>query len=168
MLRPSAVEAGSRSRERLVLKHPAQEVAQLRLLARAQTLEALARSSDLVEQPLAQPPPACREDDVLDPAVVGAELASHEPARLEAVDEAGHVRVVAAEEAREVAHGKRGLELEEGAGLRRMKVELGGSPEKAPALLGKERPQKQPNLGSGGIGRRVPIMDGTDHCLTFY
>ena len=78
-------------RGRVIPDHLAQEVTQLTLLVRGETLKATGRSPDAGKHPFAQPPSRCRQDDVLHAPVLGARLAGDESPRLEPVNEAGYV-----------------------------------------------------------------------------
>ena len=80
-------EDSRRLRGRVVPDHLAQEVTQLTLLVRGETLKAPGGSPDAGEHPFAQLPSGRGQDDMLHAPVFGARLAGDESPRLESVDE---------------------------------------------------------------------------------
>lgn len=86
------------------LMQAAQQVAQLALLGGIQTREPGGRLSYALQELLAQASTRRGQHDVLDAAVLGAGLAGHQAARLQTIDEASHVRVVAREHRGELVH----------------------------------------------------------------
>ena len=102
--------------------------------------------------------PSCRQHDVLDAPVLLAGAPRHEVSRLEAVDDAGHVRVVAGEAGGDLVHGQPFLavELHQRACLRGVQVELGSRLEEASPLGEQKLAQQLPRLigGRGAAARR--------------
>jgi len=78
------------------------------------------------------------QDNVLDPTVVRAWLACDESPDLEPIDQTGDVRVVAGQSRGELVHRQSRVQLQEGARLGGVQVELGGRRQKSPPLLGKQ------------------------------
>jgi hypothetical protein len=63
----------------------------------------------------------------LDSPVAGERTALDQPALLEAIDEAGHIRRVTPDTLRQLPHGDRRRQVEQGIRLRRAKIPLGGA-----------------------------------------
>jgi len=139
---------------RVVPDHLAQEVTQLTLLVRGETLKAPGGSPDTGQHPLAQPPPGCSQDDMLDAPVLGARLAGDESPRLEPVNEPGDIRVVAREEHGELSHRQRRVQLKKSSRLGRVKVKLCSGDEKPAPVLSKESAKQFPDLS-----RRLRLAD---------
>ena len=144
---------------RALARHDAaQQVAQLALLPRRQPLQPGRRAADLLQQPVAEPRAERRQHHVLDPPVLLIGLACDQAPRLEPVDDARHVRVVARELRRQLMHRARlrRIHVHERGSLARVEVELGSSVQKPPALLRKQLAQSRPRL----VGRRLSVRDG--------
>ncbi len=131
----------------VVPDHLAQEVSELTLLVRRETLEARGRSPDAGQHAVAQPTSGFGQDDMLDAPVLGARAAGDESPPLEPVDEAGDVGVVAREERGELGHRQRRLQLKQSSRLRRVEVMLSGGDEKSSPVLSKECAEQSPRLG---------------------
>ncbi len=116
------------------------------MLVGGETLKAPGRSPHAGQHPFAQPPSGGGQDDVLHAPVFRARLAGDESPRLESVNEAGDVRVVAREERGELGHRQGRIQLKQGSGLRRVKVKRGGGDEKSPPMLSKEGAEQFPDL----------------------
>jgi hypothetical protein len=133
-------------RGRVVPDHLAQEVTQLALLVRRETLKAPGRSPDAGQHPFAQPTSGRSQDDMLHAPVLAARLAGDESPRLEPVNEPGDVRVVAREERGELGHRQRRVQLKKSSRLRRVEVKLNGGDEKPAPVLSKENAKQSPDL----------------------
>lgn len=139
---------------RVVRNHLAQEVSQLTLLVRGETLKAAGRLSDAGEHPFAQPPSGGSKDDMFDAPVLGARLAGDESARLESVNEPGDVGVVARKDRGELGHRHRRVQLKKSSRLRGVEVKLSGGDEKPAPVLSKENAKQSPDLS-----RRFHLAD---------
>src|SRR5439155_3431791 len=135
-----------RARHRL-----AEQVAQQHLLLGREALERLGRLLHARLDAAAQVLAGLGDDEHLHAAVVGGRPPLDEPARLEAVDDAGDVRVVAGKRLGELAHRQRvlGIERLERPELGGREVELRGDGQKARALRGEKLGDERPSLAGG-------------------
>lgn len=113
---------GAQSGRRFLVHQAVQEVVELALFSRRETLESGRRPPHALQQ-LRAHAHACRgEHDVLHTPVLRRRPAGHEPACLEPVDKTGHVRVIACQHRRKLGHGQRRAKLQKRAGLGWMQI----------------------------------------------
>ena len=99
---------------------------------------------------------ACiRQHQVLDPAIAGRHPAFHQPSLFEPVDDAGDVGRVAAQPLRQLAHRQRVIQLTQGHGLGKRKVERRRPVGETLAEVRRKSEQQTHQFLETGLGRRA-------------
>jgi len=128
-----------------------EDVSQGFLILDRETAQDLGRLAHAPAHLVAQLLPVASQHDVLDASVLVVATALDKAPLLEPVDDTRHVRAVAAQQRRELAHRERSarLHLQQRALLRWMEPEFCRDVEKALALRDEEAIQQRPGLVGG-------------------